>query len=207
MSEWGERRHKSPNDAKRHSLRPCCRTRKSNSRIPLNKRICKREPSFQVGSLSCIRSIQYSRYISPISFQIFFSFNVRSLCSRGDEEVPRMALRVLRPKSPHSEEWAQYIEQNLSSVRSLRFAFLSMFRLPKHFCAHWSQHLPCRCFSLFIAPEWYSGAFSRKSTFLKWRSASDGTSSIAPEKSPLWGMSAIHRMAYSSRVRSRMAIG
>ena len=41
--------------------------------------------------------------------------NVRSLCSRGgeiqgplsrggDEEVPRMALRVLRPKSPHSEE-------------------------------------------------------------------------------------------------------
>ena len=46
-------------------------------------------------------------------------------------------------------------------------AWFSMSRLPKHFCAHWSQHLPCRCFSLFIAPEWYSGAFSRKSTFLK----------------------------------------
>ena len=44
---------------------------------------------------------------------------------------------------------------------------LNANRLPKHFCAHWSQHLPCRCFSLFIAPEWYSGAFSRKSTFLK----------------------------------------
>ena len=42
-----------------------------------------------------------------------------------------------------------------------------MSRLPKHFCALWSQHLPCRCFSLFIAPEWYSGAFSRKSTFLE----------------------------------------
>ena len=26
------------------------------------------------------------------------------------EEVPRMALRVLRPKSPHSEERAQHIE-------------------------------------------------------------------------------------------------
>ena len=26
------------------------------------------------------------------------------------EEVPRMALRVLRPKSPHSEDVAQYIE-------------------------------------------------------------------------------------------------
>ena len=46
-------------------------------------------------------------------------------------------------------------------------AWFSKSRLPKHFCAHWSQHLPCRCFSLFIAPEWYSGAFSRKSTFLK----------------------------------------
>ena len=46
-------------------------------------------------------------------------------------------------------------------------AWFSMSRLPKHFCAHWSQHLPCRCFSLFIAPEWYSGAFSWKSTFLK----------------------------------------
>ena len=30
----------------------------------------------------------------------------------GCEEVPRMALRVLRPKSPHSEASAQYIEQN-----------------------------------------------------------------------------------------------
>ncbi len=46
-------------------------------------------------------------------------------------------------------------------------AWFSMSRLPKHFCAPWSQYLPCRCFSLFIAPEWYSGAFSRKSTFLK----------------------------------------
>ena len=26
------------------------------------------------------------------------------------EEVPRMALRVLRPKSPHSEERARHIE-------------------------------------------------------------------------------------------------
>ena len=38
-------------------------------------------------------------------------------CERSDsmgcivrEEVPRMALRVLRPKSPHSEERAQHIE-------------------------------------------------------------------------------------------------
>ena len=34
-----------------------------------------------------------------------------------------------------------------------------------------------------------------KSTFLKWRSATERTPSIAPEKSPLWGLSAIHRMA------------
>ena len=36
----------------------------------------------------------------------FFSniFFFQSPLARGDEEVPRMALRVLRPKSPHSEE-------------------------------------------------------------------------------------------------------
>ena len=47
------------------------------------------------------------------------------------------------------------------------FACLSMFRLPKPYCVLRPQHLPCRCFSLSITPEWYSGAFSRKSTFLK----------------------------------------
>ena len=50
----------------------------------------------------------------------------------------------------------------LSSLR-----VFSMFWQPKHFCVLRPQHRPCRCFSLFIAPEWYSGAFSRKSTFLK----------------------------------------
>ena len=119
----------------------CCpqigTTLKSNSRIPLNKRICKREPSFQVGSLSCIRSIQFSRYIPPISFQIFFFFQ-RPL-TRG-EEIPQSALFV---------------------------RVFKHVRLPKPYCVLRPQHLPCRCFSLFIAPEWYSGAFSRKSTFLK----------------------------------------
>lgn len=46
-------------------------------------------------------------------------------------------------------------------------AWFSMSRLPKHFCAHWSQHLPCRCFSLFIAPEWYSGTFPKKVLLLR----------------------------------------
>ena len=41
------------------------------------RKYTRREPSFQVGSLSCMRAIQYSRYISPISFQIFFSFKGR----------------------------------------------------------------------------------------------------------------------------------
>ena len=49
----------------------------------------------------------------------------------------------------------------------VRFAFLSMFRLPKHSCALRSQHLLSQMHSLSITPEWYSGAFSRKSTFLK----------------------------------------
>ena len=40
-----------------------------------------------------------------------------------------------------------------------------------------------------------------------WRSATERTPSIAPEKSPLWGLSAIHRMAHPLRVRSRMATG
>ena len=155
------------------------------------------------GRLSFVHTVYpiFKVHSSDFFSNIFF---FQRPLTRGDEEVPRMALRVLRPKSPHSEEWARYIEQNLSCVR---FAWLSNYRLPIPSCVLRPQHLPCRCFSLFIAPEWYSGAFSRKSTFLKWRSASDGTSSIASEKSPLWGLSAIHRMAYSSRVRSRMAIG
>ena len=93
-----------------------------NARIPLNKRICKREPSFQVGSLSCIRSIQSSRYIPPISFQIFFFQCSLALLAWGRNSC-------------------------------VRFAFFSMSRLPKHSCAVTAQHLPCRCFSLFIAPE------------------------------------------------------
>ena len=119
----------------------CCpqigTTLKSNSRIPLNKRICKREPSFQVGSLSCIRSIQFSRYIPPISFQIFFFFQ----CS--------LALLAWGRNS------------------CVRFAFFSMSRLSKHSCAVTAQHLLLQMHSISITPECYSGAFSRKSTFLK----------------------------------------
>jgi len=44
---------------------------------------------------------------------------------------------------------------------------LNANRLPKPYCAHWSQHLPCRCFSLFIAPEWYSGTFPKKALLLR----------------------------------------
>ena len=63
--------------------------------------------------------------------------------------------------------WGVSAIHRTKSSSLVPLAWFSMSRLPKHFCAHWSQHLPCRCFSLFIAPEWYSGAFSRKSTFLK----------------------------------------
>ena len=88
-----------------------------NARIPLNKRICKREPSFQVGSLSCIRSIQYSRYISPISFQIFFFFQ-RPL-TRG-EEIPQSALFVRVFKHVSS---AQTILRSSFAASAFRDAF------------------------------------------------------------------------------------
>ena len=47
-------------------------------------------------------------------FRVFFVIPVYSFfkgpLTRGGEGVRRNALRVLRPKSPHSEEIAQYIE-------------------------------------------------------------------------------------------------
>ena len=115
------------------------------------------------GRLSFVHTVYPILKVHSTDFFSNIFFFQRPL-TRGDEEVPWMALRVLRPKSPHSEEWTQYIEQNLSCVR---FAFFIMYRLPKHSCAVTAQHLPCRCFSLSIIPELYSGAFSRKSTFLK----------------------------------------
>ena len=76
-----------------------------------------------------------------------------------------MALRVLRPKSPHSEDWAQYIEWAPCSLTP--FACLSMFRLPKPYCALRSQHLLSQMHSLSIIPAFHAGAFSPKSTFIK----------------------------------------
>ena len=46
-------------------------------------------------------------------------------------------------------------------------AWFSMSRLPKHFCAHWSQHLPCRCFFFVYCSRMIFGYFSKKSTFIK----------------------------------------
>ena len=47
------------------------------------------------------------------------------------------------------------------------FACLSMFRLPKLYCALRSQHLLSQMHSLSITPELYSGTFPQKSTFIK----------------------------------------
>ena len=47
------------------------------------------------------------------------------------------------------------------------FAYLSMFRLPKLYCALRSQHLLSQMHSLSITPELYSGTFPQKSTFIK----------------------------------------
>ena len=47
------------------------------------------------------------------------------------------------------------------------FACLSMFRLPKPYCALRSQHLLSQMHSLSITPELYSGTFPKKSTFIK----------------------------------------
>jgi len=51
--------------------------------------------------------IENVRFINiAISFTLPYSTDRRP----RDEEVPRMALRVLRPNYPHSKEKAQYIE-------------------------------------------------------------------------------------------------
>ena len=47
------------------------------------------------------------------------------------------------------------------------FACLSMFRLPKPYCALRSQHLLSQMHSLSIIPAFHAGAFSPKSTFIK----------------------------------------
>ena len=47
------------------------------------------------------------------------------------------------------------------------FACLSMFRLPKPYCALRSQHLLSQMHSLSIIPAFHAGAFSQKSTFIK----------------------------------------
>ena len=103
----------------------CCPqigTTKSNSRIPLNKRICKREPSFQVGSLSCMRAIQYSRYISPISFQIFFFFQCP--LTRG-EEIPQSALFVRVFKHVSSAQTILRPSSATSALQMLFFVYCS----------------------------------------------------------------------------------
>ena len=51
----------------------------------------------------------------PFSFLLlylawFYRENTERWPREQREEVPWMALRVLRPKSPHFEDWAQYIE-------------------------------------------------------------------------------------------------
>ena len=47
------------------------------------------------------------------------------------------------------------------------FACLSMFRLPKPYCALRSQHLLSQMHSFSITPAFHAGAFSLKSTFIK----------------------------------------
>ena len=60
---------------------------------------------------SCMQSLLCQERVLFWEIQTILFF-LSSLVPRvgGDEEVPWMALRVLRPKSPHSEEWTQYIE-------------------------------------------------------------------------------------------------
>ena len=47
------------------------------------------------------------------------------------------------------------------------FACLSMFRLPKPYCALRSQHLLSQMHSLSIIPELYSGTFPKKALLLR----------------------------------------
>ena len=77
------------------------------------------------------------------------SFPMSARSSRGgDEEVPRMALRVLRPKSPHSEEWAQYTS-NLIFMKILtpKIAFCCDFfeyvRKKQYICSKFVNLLLC----------------------------------------------------------------
>ena len=83
-----------------------------------------------------------------------------------------------------------FLKQRTIFLRSFRpFALMTMIDIRLSWTIEWSS------FVIFAI------------TFTTWRSALNGTSSIAPEKSPLWGLSAIHRMARPLRSRSRMATG
>ena len=80
MSEWGERRQPSPNDAS----------------VILSDRLAEREEyglhDANVATRECRRQADVRRY-NYVRERTF-----------GGEEVPRMALRVQRPTSPHLED-------------------------------------------------------------------------------------------------------
>ena len=136
MSEWGERRHKSPNDAS----------------VILCDLVAERVRVIQ----EFLSTREYAKESRPFRSALFRACGLSNI----QGTFRRFLFKYF------------FFQCSLALLAwgrnsCVRFAFLSMFRLPKHFCVLRPQHLPCRCFSLFIAPEWYSGAFSRKSTFLK----------------------------------------
>ena len=63
--------------------------------------------------------------------------------------------------------WGVSAIHRTKSSSLVPLAWFSMSRLPKHFCAHWSQHLPCRCFFFVYCSRMIFGYFSKKSTFIK----------------------------------------
>ena len=97
MSEWGERRHKSPNDASVILCDLVAERENSSQQENMQKR------AVLSGRLSFVHTVYPILKVHSTDFFSNIFFFQRPL-TRGDEEVPRMALRVLRPKSPHSEE-------------------------------------------------------------------------------------------------------
>ena len=63
--------------------------------------------------------------------------------------------------------WGVSAIHRIKSILLTPFACLSMFRLPKPYCALRSQHLLSEMHSLSITPELYSGTFHKKVLLLR----------------------------------------
>ena len=135
MSEWGERRHKSPNDASVILCDLVAERENSSQQENMQKRAVLSGRLSFVHTVYPIFKVHSSDFFSNIFFLSMFARFAR---------VGKKFQCSLPP-----------------------FACLSMFRLPKPYCALRSQHLLSQMHSLSIIPELYSGTFPQKALLLR----------------------------------------